>query len=266
MTTHSKRLGTACFFAISLGLTPAMAEAPMGFAGTLGGDYTRTTCDGCGNNNAWGGQGSAAFGFSPQFGAEVDGSYHRLSSTGSDVDLWSIGGSGFFDFGQGRVGGTVNYDSFSGSGFSGHVTTYGGFGEFYAADLFTIAAKGGGLSASAGAFGGGASATGGYVSGAVLFYPIPDVNLTGAIDYVDISGGHITSYGVSGEWMVSEMVPVTIVGGYTHHDISGGFSADTWRIGLKIYTDGNGVTLVDKHRNGTLGWVGDASLGTRLAF
>jgi hypothetical protein len=245
---------------------PAFAAAPSGFAGELSGDYTRTTCDGCGNNNAWGGNGAAAFGFMPQFGGEIDGSYHRLSSSGSDADLWSIGGSPFFDFGQGRLGASINYDHLSGSGFHGHITSYGGFGEFYFADVFTVAAKGGGLDASGAVLGAGGNGSGGYVSGAAMFYPIPDVNLTGAIDYASFSGGHITSYGISGEWLVSETTPIAVYGGYTHHDISGGFSADTWHIGLKIYTQGNGATLVDKQRNGTLGWVGNASLGTRLAF
>ena len=64
--------------------TSALADAPVGFAGTLSGSYTNWTFSGSGSGSAnlWGDDGQAAFSLGMQdIGAEIGGGYHNLSAT-----------------------------------------------------------------------------------------------------------------------------------------------------------------------------------------
>jgi hypothetical protein len=260
-------------FALILLLTSgtANAAAPTELMGTLSGDYAHSDSSGV-SGNAWGFNAAGAFGLGTNdLGAELNGSYHRASASGVDLDAWGLGGSLFWAPGMGRLGATATYQSFNfgglASGLDAHATTYGVFGEYFGNEFFTLGAKGGGLSGEATLAGfGSGSDTGSYVGGSVTAYPISDFALNGSVDYVDFSGVHITTYGATAEYLISEMMPFSIFGGYARTDFSAGLgSADTWFVGVKFYPGGPTAPLVTRHRNGTLGPVGTVS-GLKFAL
>ena len=244
-------------------LQPAMAAAPMGFAGTFGAGYGSSSCDGCDSTDLWNINGSGAFGFGPNVGGEIDASYNNVSGSGFDVNIWGVGGSIFWAPGMFRAGGTVQYAGFSESGFDFSTFSYGAFGEFFAGDFITLAAKGGGLTVDVDTFG---SESGGYVGAALIGYILPNLAITPSIDFASISDVDVTNYGIGAEFLVSQTVPISIFAAYSHSNVSvsgfGDVDGDTWMIGLKFYTNGNGVTLVERQRNGTLGWAGSSNFNS----
>jgi len=235
---------------------PAMAAAPAGFAGAIDGEYANANFSGGGGNaDIWGITAAGAFSLGrPDLGAQIDGGWHRWSGSGADLDQWNIGGSLFWAPAFGRVGATVAYTSLDlGGGLDINATSYGVFGEYFFSDVLTFGAHGGGVTAS----GLGSSDTGGYIGGGLTGYIIPNFALMGTIDYFDVAGGSTTTYGVGAEWQVSQMLPVSVYGGYRYNDFSGGGGhVDVWFIGVRFYAGGMGMPLVGNHRNGTLGWVG----------
>jgi hypothetical protein len=252
MSRHIKFLGTASVLALAvLASNPALAD----FSGTLQGDYAHVdVSNGGGSGDEWGGAGSGRFSLgSWGLNAQVDGGYHQLSANGGGgtVDDWNVDGSLFWLGSMGRVGASVGYNGLnvSGGGGNGHVTNYGGFAEWFAAPMVTIGAKGGAASTS------GNGGTADYFGGEAVWYVIPDVDLNGTIDYVSLTGEHLTNYAANVEWLVSESTPVSIYGGYGRTEISGGGAANTWLVGLKFYTNSNGSsTLVDRQRTGNVDW------------
>jgi hypothetical protein len=248
--------------ALVLAAAPAMAAAPMGFAGNASLGYGSTSCDGCDSVDNWSVNGSGAFGIGGggNLGAQIDGSFTGISGDGSDLNVWGIGGSLFYAPGMWRGGANVNFNTADEGGVDFDLTSYGVFGEFFLSDFFTIGAKGGGLSATLGAFGYSDSESGYYVGGGLTGYVMPNLAISGAIDHISVSDidTDATTYGIGAEFLVSDMVPIAIFGGYAHtQSESGGFDfdSDTWRIGVRIYTNGNGVTLVERHRNGAVGGI-----------
>jgi hypothetical protein len=231
--------------------TPVLAAAPIGVAGAFSGQYANTSGPGV-HTNAWGLGGQLAFGLAPEFGAQIDAGYTNvnLGSGFSNSSLWNIGGHAFFAPAMGRLGGTLNYQSFSGGGAASfNIKHYGAFGEYYATDIVTIGGNAGGT--SVGNCGG--CSDGGYVSGGATFYAMPNLGLTGTIGYMNIGGIKNTTFGVSGEWLFSEEVPISGFIGYNNIDpSSGGGNYDQFLTGIKFYMTGNGFTLVEKHRNGAL--------------
>jgi hypothetical protein len=265
MSLRSKILGTVCVVAVAAVSGPALADFGSAFSGTLQGQYSNISAgSGGGSANVWGGEGSGAFdlGWSG-LKVQVDGGYQGVSFSGSgSVDDWNVDGAFYWQGHQGRIGGTVGYNGFSGSGAGTfNVTNYGGFAEWYAAPMFTVGVKGGGASASDGGFG---SGTATYVGGEAVFYAFPNLALNGNVDYFSAgnAGGNITSYGGTAEWLFSESVPVSVYGGYTYSDFSGGGGhLSTWTVGLKFYLNGNGAsTLADRQRTGNANWGTETNL------
>ncbi len=261
MSLRSTILGTACVVAVAALSGPAFADMGGGFSGTLQGQYSNINANiggGSGNANSWGGAGSGAF--DTGWGGlklQVDGGYQGVSLSGSGaIDDWNVDGAAFWQGHQGRIGGTVGYNGISGSGLSGNATNYGGFAEWYAAPMFTVGVKGGGASLSGGFGGFSASTTATYVGGEAVFYVMPNLALNANIDYLSISGGNLTSYGGTAEWLVSESTPISVYGGYTYSDLSNGAGhVSTWMVGLKFYCNGNGAaTLADRQRTGNANW------------
>ena len=249
--------------------TSAQAAAPNGYVGTLSADYENSSYSGGGGHaNAWGLNGALAFGLN-DFGGEFDGNYHRVYVSGADANVWSVGGSIFWAPGTFRAGPSVSYTKldFSGaaSGVDIHATSYGVFGEFFVNNAFTVGLRGGGADGELSVSGFGGKATGGYVGGELTGYATPDFAIKGNIDYVEIGGGHVTSYGLNAEYLLSEETPFSVFGGYTRTELSDGLGhGDTFVIGLKFYTSGP-APLVTRHRTGTLGSIANPS-GLQFAF
>src|SRR5690348_12568704 len=135
----------AAAFAFAAVSTPSIAAAPLGFAGTLDGAYGQSTGGGSSADVATI-NGSGAFGFAPDLGAELDVGYNNISLSGASADIWNVGGSAFWAGFNGRAGLTLDYasvsTSVSGISVDGHATTYGAFGEFFLSDLLTAGIKG----------------------------------------------------------------------------------------------------------------------------
>ena len=202
-----------------------------------------------GGGDIWGVGGALEGMFSNHWGAQVDGAYHSESGGGSDI--WSIGGSVFWASMQGRFGATVDYHDLGGGA---NFTAYGAGAEFYAGPNFTIAAHGGGES--------GSGQSGGYVGGQAEWYVIPNLALSGSVDYLDVGPG-ITSESIQAEWLFSNSMPLSLYGGYQHVDLNSGpgSQADIVFVGVKLYFNGNGAaTLVDRQRKGSLGYITQSPL------
>jgi len=248
----------------------AQAAAPNGYVGTLSADYANTSYSGGGGHaDTWGLNGALAFGMN-DWGGEIDGTYHRLSVSSVDANIWGVGGSIFWAPGTFRAGPSVSYTKidFSGaaSGIDAHATTYGVFGEYFLTNAFTVGLKGGGTDGELNVSGfGSGSASGGYVGGELIGYATPDFAIKGNIDYIDVGGGHVTNYGLNAEYLFSEDTPISVFGGYTRTDLSGGGGhGDTFLIGFKFYTSGP-APLVTHHRTGTLGTIATPT-GLQFAF
>ncbi|HXJ02658.1 MAG TPA: hypothetical protein VNH44_15665 [Micropepsaceae bacterium] len=244
----------------------AEAAAPIGIVGAFSGDYSNSSYSGGGSHaDTWGLNGAGAFGLGMNdLAGQINGGYHRLSVSGADADIWDIGGSAYWAPGFGRAGASVAYTTAnfggSGSGIDAHATTYGVFGEYFLNDAITVGAKGGGADGKVNLSGfGSGSGSGGYVGGELTGYAMPDLALKGTIDYVDLSGGHLTSYGINAEYLFSEATPISLYGGYVRSDLSNNAGhVDTWMVGLKFYTGGPG-SLVTHQRTETLGSIGTNS-------
>jgi hypothetical protein len=232
--------------ALILAAAPALAAPPPGFVGTLSGAYGWSS----GDSDAWqiGGSGAFPLGMG-DFAAQVDASYSSVA----DVDIFGLGGSAYWAPAMGRAGLTVSWTTFDEGSADFDSFSYGLFGEYFASDAITLAVKGGGLTISVDAFGTSASDTGGYVGGALIGYLIPNLALQAEVNYITLSGFDGTTFGIGAEYLVSSALPISIFGGYTRDTDS---DADTWLIGVRFYAGPSGMTLVEKHRNGTLGWAG----------
>jgi len=245
-----------CAIGLISGLSAGQAWAD--FAGTLDGEYAYVGVDNNGGSaNVWGGNAAGRFNLgSWGLNAQIDGGYHTLSATngGPSLDNWDANGTLFWLGSEGRVGASFGYNGLSTTGIDGHIVNYGGFAEWYAAPSITVGIKGGAVDASNG------GGSGDYVGGEIAWYAMPDVNVNATVDYLSFGGGHLTNYSGQAEWLFSETTPVSIFGGYTRTEATGGFGANIWLAGLKLYTNGNGSsTLIDRQRTGTVDWASHLS-------
>jgi hypothetical protein len=269
VSLRSTILASACAVALGVLSGPAFADGMSDFSGVLGVDYSNININhGIGDANAWGGDGSAMFGFGGSAVAgEVDGSYHSLDIGHGlgDANAFDIDGSVFWRGGSGRIGAVLGYSSVDHGG--NHTTNYGGFGEWFAASSVTLGVKAGGISGGGGGY---------YVSGAATFYAMPDLALAITDDYSGAShGSNENDWGASAEWLVSERTPVSVFGVYERANLGsdffgsggggGGFgghiSANVWFVGLRLYTDPEGpAPLVERQRSGAARWGTSSSL------
>jgi len=228
--------------------TPSLAAAPMGVAGILTGQFSSTS--GSTSANTWSGHGQLAAGIGNDFAGEVIGGIASIASpSGGSGTLLNIGASAFWAPAIGRAGLTVNYQSIDISGGNVHFTQYGAFGEHYTSENLTLGLNGGGMSI-AGCPG---CSDGHYIGGGGIFYPMPNLGITGAISHTDLFNTGMTSIGLTGEWFYSEEAPISGFLGYNRIVVSGpGDDANQFIAGFKIYTSGNGDTLIQKQRNGAL--------------
>jgi hypothetical protein len=228
-------------------LTAASAQPLDGFSGMLQGDYANINSSRGGPDaNVYGVSGSGLFplGWSG-LNFQGDVGYHDYVTSGQNVDNFNFAGDLFWRMPQGLVGGTVGYDTLNHPDTD--ITHYGGFGEYYTGPI-TFAAKGGGFSGDDHGY---------YLGGKVQGYATPDFALSGSVDYYKFnrfSNFHETDYTAQGEWLVSETMPVSVIGGYTYSDLPAGHTSTVFA-GLRFYINPvQGDTLVDRQRNGSLDW------------
>jgi hypothetical protein len=246
---------------LALGLA-FTATANADVSGTLSSSYASDTDSG--SANLWNINGSLTGLVDGNWGLEATGGYHSLSGGGgSNLDIWNVGGSAYWAGTQGRLAVTVNHYSTGTSGVDLNDTSYGVGGEWYGGPQFTIALKGGGNTISSG----GANASGSYTGGMLKWYAMPNLALSGSVDYTEFSGLHVTSEAAQLEWMFSNSVPLSIYGGYEHEEFgtSGIFgsaaSGNTFNVGLKFYFNNPASgSLVDRQRSGSLGYIADTSI------
>lgn len=255
--TRTKRLMLAGS-AMLIGAAPfaaANAAAPMGFAGTISGEYASLDDE----VDSWGVNGEAAFGLGAMgnLGAQINGGWHNLSDDFSDADIFDVGGSVFWASMNARAGGTIAYKSIDfGDNFDLNATGYGAFGEYYFSDFFTLGAHAGGFSGEVLGF----DEDGYYVGGRATGYIMPNLALAGTVDF--LSGeGDATTWGIDAEYQFSETMPIAVYGGYRTTSFDGGGDFDGFFIGLKFYAGSVPMPLVGHHRNGTLGWLGQPLTG-----
>ena len=269
MLKLTKILGTASVLATAALLaSPAAAGTLTDFAGTLQTQYSRVSSDDFGDSNNWllGGSAAAPLSDLANLNVQADVSYNTAWESHFSEITWSFGGSAFWAGMDGRIGINFNYMTIEDFG---HITNGGLMGEWYFGP-FTIMAKGGWLSTGGSGFGG----HGTYLGGAGEFYVMPDLGITGGVDYAqDITGfgsqlaGRVgvnsTVWQINAEWLVSEDFGVSVYGGYAHDQLSSSgvdASSNIWRVGLRWYFGGG--SLQDHQRNGTLNpWLPSVNTG-----
>lgn len=200
----------------------------MGFSGLLDGGYANTSGSGASSSGYLvGGAGLASFG-ALNFQGNLD--YQKQSFSGVSFKDTGIDGDLFWRGGMFKLGGSFRYDDLSTSPSIGsdHLNSYGGFGEVYLGDRFTLKAKAGGTS---GAF------KGSYYAAAGEWYVTRHIAIEPVYQYENLgSGVHASSYGGVAELFVSSRLPVSVMAGYAHSK-SSGFGADqftltlSWRVG-----------------------------------
>jgi hypothetical protein len=280
MQKRTTMMGTACVLAAAaLTAGPAAAATLTDFAGALNTSFTNSDNSASGSESvkSWLLGGSAAMPLSTLDGlnAQVDASYTHNWSSGNGTHFsredWNFGGSAFWANMDSRIGingSYTNYNEF------GHLTNGGLLGEYYFGAI-TAMAKGGWLWGGGSAFGG----HGNYLGGAVAGYILPDLAITGGVEWADLitgqgcqicgrSDARDTAFEIAVEFLFSEDLGLSGYAGYTYQSQKFSGFSDThnnvWHVGVRWYMGGG--SLMDHHRNGNLNpWLPGLSSAS-LAF
>jgi hypothetical protein len=289
MSDRTRLLGTACVVAAALAAGPAAADTLMGFNGFAESAYSHTTFSDTGNPDTWN-TGSFGLGMAmpladiPNMNWQIDALYtHGWSndydhsdggegtvSYGDSEEVWDFGFSPFWAGPQSRFGANFNYETIT---HFGHITNGGAFFEWYLMDTVTVSGKGGYLSTGGTPFGG----HGHYLGGGVTFYGMPNLAITGFVDWQDVvtGGAAVKSYlscdpqcnlvgthdfnslawSIDAEFLPNEDWGVAIFGGFTYTQntfAKDDFNDSTFHVGLRYYTGAAGGSLMNRHRNGNL--------------
>jgi hypothetical protein len=192
----------------------------------------------------------------PNMNFQVGASYDHNWQDNFSAEVWHLGGDVFWANNDGRVGLDVNYSTET---HFGHSTTYGAFGEWYFGNI-TGMAKAGWIS-NGGAPAGG---NGNYLGAALSGYFIPDLALTGGVEWSQALSGqgcqtcgrlgaHATALEIAAEFLFSEDYGVSGFAGYQHISttVAGtDFDDNAFRVGLRWYMGAG--SLIMHHRNGNL--------------
>jgi hypothetical protein len=202
----------------------------------------------------------------PNLNFQVAASYNHSWLSGFSQETWNFGGDAFWAGMDGRFG--VDFNYLTATHF-GHITNGGVLGEWYAGPV-TVMAKGGWVSSGGSGFGG----HGNYLGGAAEFYIMPDLGITGGVEWSQVitgfgcqtcgrTGVNNTVWQINGEWLVSEDFGASVYLGYAHNQVSSSGNdsdANIFRVGLRWYMGAG--SLVDHHRNGTLNpWLPSVNTG-----
>jgi hypothetical protein len=239
---------------------PAAAATLTGFAGTLQTNYgmSDNSTSGSDTVHSWliGGNIAGPLSDLANLNFQIGANYiHNWVDNGSRED-WNFGGDAFWASDDGRVGVDVGYANFN---KLGHITNGGAIAEWYFGVL-TGMAKGGWLSSGGSAFGG----HGNYLGAGVAGYFMPDLAITGGVEWLDLVTGQgcrlcgrgdfrSTNWQAMAEFLWSEDIGLSVYGGYTYSDNKfGSFEShdNAWTIGLRWYMGAG--SLINHHRNGTL--------------
>ncbi len=241
-----------CVAGMSVSSSTAMAGGFSGFSGTFSGDYGNSDFSNMGPTiDGWGLDGAGKISTNLwDMQLQADAGYHHYSTSGLNLDSWNLGGTAFWLPGHGRLGLTLDYTSTT-NGSTVDYTNYGGFGEWWPDDCWTLSGKFGGFSGSF-------NQDGYYLGGSVTGYLHKNFRVTGAIDYADVNSSfNETDYDISAEWLVSERLPISIGAGYTYTEFSNtNLHVDTWHLALTWYYDEEGVdtSLVGRQRENPVTW------------
>jgi hypothetical protein len=267
LALRTKILGTACAIALTgFVVSPAMADAS-NFSAVLNADYAHTSVDGA-HANTWNFSGTGALDTNILWNMSLQGELGYSSATFGDEgegfhssDLyWNL--SPFWRTDWGRVGAVFGENAHDYYGdFTPHTMNYGAYAEWYLSPNLTLAIKGGGWTEEY--YSGISNNSDGYVGGEAVWYVMPDIALTGTIDYTGYPNDYFfsdgesfseTDYGIKAEWLVSETTPISIYASWVNQHVDHE-TANTWTIGLKLYLNqGDASTLVDRQRSGSSEW------------
>ena len=256
-------LGTACALALgSLAAGPAMADVS-NFSAAAGVGYEHASVSGF-HANDWTFMGTAAVDTDWLHNMSVQGDInyqsvadHYDGDGGVHVSDLSLSISPFWRMPWGRIGAVVGLNDYDYYGaLNERFVNFGGYAEWYVCPNVTLAVKGGGWTAEYYSSNQGS----GYVGGQATWYAMPDLAITGTVDYTgyphNYGSSNETNYGVMAEWLVSESTPISVYAGWNGTSVShSSDTVSTWMVGLKVYTDQNGAsTLVDRQRSGSSTW------------
>jgi hypothetical protein len=270
MKKRTTMMGTACVLAAAaLTASPASAATLTDFAGVL------TTSFAADDNslstdtvNSWllGGSIAGPLSDIANLNFQVDGSYRHNWADHFSQEDWNFGGSAFWAGMDGRIGANISYTNLNGIG---HITNGGAFAEWYFGPL-TVMGKGGWLSSGGASFGG----HGNYLGAGVEGYVMPNLGITGGVQWADIVSGigcqicgrgdlRGTAWTAEVEFLFVEDLGLSGYAGYTYQDDKA-FTIDAhdniWRVGLRWYMGGG--SLQDHHRNGNLNpWLPGIGVG-----
>jgi len=274
MQKRTTMMGTACVLAAAaLTAGPAAAATLTDFSGVLTTSFSsdKNSTTGSEDVKSWllGGSAAAPLSTIDGLNAQVDASYRHNWADHFSREDWNFGGSAFWAGMDGRIGINGSYSNFN---RLGHLTNGGLFAEWYFGPLTTMG-KGGWLSSGGASFGG----HGNYLGAAVAGYPMPDLAITGGVDWGDLVTGRgcqtcgrgdlrSTAWEIMAEFLFSEDLGLSGYAGYTYQSnkfINFDSHDNAWHVGLRWYTGGG--ALIDRHRNGNLNpWL--PGVGADLTF
>jgi hypothetical protein len=254
--------------ALALGAGTSAAEAGI-FSGLLDGTYTYSLTRAQKlkiDSDQYMFHGALTYTFdNPGFGIQVEGAddfyfgiRHNLAH------LWSSGGSAFWRDDKGTIGITGSYFSVDAPAaplFAGKksIESGGFFGEWYALHDLTLQVRGGAMSGPVGL-------ANEFVSGGFIWYESPDLALHSEVNFTAFtSGKDWADYNANVEFMPLHSIPVGIYAGYDHTIIAATGYSSTFYAGLKWHF-GQGRTLIDYERTGSIEWNGNDIPGGNIRF
>lgn len=243
LTSFTKFLGASSVMAL-LAVTPALA-GDIEYAGFLDGSYTNVspTDSGTKSVSQYGFNGAVKAGIYEDLNIQLDAGYDRVDYPfgWTNSDVWKIGGTAFFNSDEYRAGVNAKYTSFSDIG---ETVTYGAFGELFMGEIT--------LGARAGAYAGDVHGWNIGLNGAI--YLMEDLALKADVTHAQISHfANGTSLGLSGEYLFDREFPISGFAGYSYSTLTNGWSnAHAFKVGLRIYFNDAGSSLIERHRLGAV--------------
>jgi hypothetical protein len=286
MRTHLAA-GAAAVALSALCFTPAQAQPagnPVMLSATIGGGWQSDSLHfsgggGSASGSIWNVGGSLAVPIQSDWAVQVNGGYSRLNVSGVDVDNGYVAGSLAWLPHWGRLGGTVSYTredlGVGPTNLRVENESYGVFADWYATPQITVAGRAGGLSGRFMALGFSKSFSSAYyVGGSMKGYVMPDLALSGNVDYntTGFSGIHFntTTAGIGAEWLVSHNYPLALTFNYDYSTTSlggglGSINSNAVGVGAKFFFGGPPQgTLSDHEHSGSDDEATSPVLGTRI--